>query len=120
MVPPLGGRTERHSNRMYVCICNAVTEDDVRGCVAAGACSTREVKAAFGMRPGCGTCTRRLCALVGEGRTAAELSDALQTVDALEAAATAADIDLAGLPAPLAAEPVVAVACAPEGVGAAA
>jgi bacterioferritin-associated ferredoxin len=105
---------------MYVCICNAVTEDDVRGCVAAGACSTKEVRATFGMQPGCGTCTRRLCALVSEGRTATELVDALETVDVLEAAATAADIDLAGLPTPLTAEPAIAIVREPEGVGAAA
>ncbi|HEX2316624.1 MAG TPA: (2Fe-2S)-binding protein [Thermomonospora sp.] len=61
---------------MYVCICNGVTEDDVRSCVAAGACTTREVKKACGMKPGCGVCTKRLCAIVSEARTAGELVDA--------------------------------------------
>jgi bacterioferritin-associated ferredoxin len=84
---------------MYVCICNAVTEDDVRSCVAAGAGSAKEVRAAFGMRPGCGTCTRRLCGLVSQGRSAAELASALGTADVLEAAATAVDAELTGLPA---------------------
>ena len=79
---------------MYVCICNAVTEDDVRSCVAAGAGSAKEVRAAFGMRPGCGTCTRRLCGLVSQGRTATELASALETADVLEAAATAMDAEL--------------------------
>jgi bacterioferritin-associated ferredoxin len=51
---------------MYVCVCNAVTEDDVRGCVVAGACSTKEVRAACGMQPGCGACTRPLRTLVSE------------------------------------------------------
>jgi bacterioferritin-associated ferredoxin len=51
---------------MYVCVCNAVTEDDVRGCVVAGACSTKEVRSACGMQPGCGSCTKRLRALVSE------------------------------------------------------
>ena len=84
---------------MYVCICNAVTEDDVRSCVAAGAGSTKAVRAAFGMRPGCGTCTRRLCALVSQGRTAADLTDALSAAEALETAATAVDSGLtAGRP----------------------
>jgi bacterioferritin-associated ferredoxin len=86
---------------MYVCICNAVTEDDVRGCVAAGACSTREVKEACGWKPGCGSCTRKLCAVVSESRravagTAAELVDALT-----------------GGPAPLAAVPDCGP-CGPE------
>ncbi|MFB4313393.1 bacterioferritin-associated ferredoxin [Actinomadura sp. 21ATH] len=62
---------------MYVCICNAVTEDDVRSCMAGGACSPKEVKAACGMKPGCGSCTKRLHALVSEYRTASELADAI-------------------------------------------
>jgi bacterioferritin-associated ferredoxin len=51
---------------MYVCVCNAVTEDDVRDSVLAGACSTRQVRSACGMRPGCGICTKRLRTLVSE------------------------------------------------------
>ena len=62
---------------MYVCICNAVTEDDVRGCVVAGACSTKEVRSACGMQPGCGSCTKRLRALVSESLTAVELVDSI-------------------------------------------
>ncbi|HEV7934155.1 MAG TPA: (2Fe-2S)-binding protein [Actinomadura sp.] len=62
---------------MYVCICHAVTEDEVTGCVAAGAGSVKEVRAACGMRPGCGSCTKRLCALVSRSRTSARTADAL-------------------------------------------
>jgi bacterioferritin-associated ferredoxin len=62
---------------MYVCVCYAVTEDDVRGCMASGTCSPREVKAACGMKPGCGSCTKRLYALMSECRTAGELVDAM-------------------------------------------
>jgi bacterioferritin-associated ferredoxin len=51
---------------MYICICNGVTEDDVRGCIAAGASTTRQVRVACGMKPGCGVCTRRLCAMLNE------------------------------------------------------
>ncbi len=70
-------RTKGPDAGMYVCICNAVTEDDVRSCIASGACSPREVKAACGMKPGCGTCTKRLYALISEYRTASELVDAI-------------------------------------------
>jgi bacterioferritin-associated ferredoxin len=66
---------------MYVCICHAVTEDDVHGCVAAGAGSAKEVRAACGMRPGCGSCTKRLCALISQGR-AAERAAAAQAAAA--------------------------------------
>ncbi|TDD37240.1 hypothetical protein E1287_08750 [Actinomadura sp. KC06] len=62
---------------MYVCICNAVTEDDVNGCMASGCRTAREVKAACGFKPGCGTCTRRIHTMVSEYRTASELADAL-------------------------------------------
>ncbi|WP_433141688.1 (2Fe-2S)-binding protein [Actinomadura nitritigenes] len=82
---------------MYVCICNAITEDDVHGCLAGGGCGTaKEVKAACGFKPGCGSCTKRLHAMVSEYRTAGELADALT-----------------GGPAPLAAVPDAAPAASP-------
>jgi bacterioferritin-associated ferredoxin len=51
---------------MYVCVCHAVTEDDVRDHVAAGACSAKAVRTACGMRSGCGSCVQRICALLAE------------------------------------------------------
>jgi bacterioferritin-associated ferredoxin len=51
---------------MYACVCHAVTDDDVRGHVTAGACSAKEVRAACGMRPGCGSCVSRIRALIEE------------------------------------------------------
>ncbi|GAA3235367.1 (2Fe-2S)-binding protein [Actinocorallia longicatena] len=62
---------------MYVCICNAVTEDAVHQCLAHGARNSKEVKERTGMKPGCGSCTKRLCAMVSEWRTASELMDAM-------------------------------------------
>ncbi|MFC5180183.1 (2Fe-2S)-binding protein [Actinomadura harenae] len=63
---------------MYVCVCNAVTEDDVRGCMLDGGCrGVREVKDACGWKPGCGSCTRRLYSLVSEVNTATDLVDAI-------------------------------------------
>jgi bacterioferritin-associated ferredoxin len=70
---------------MYVCICHAVTEDDVHGCITAGAGSVKDVRAACGMPPGCGSCTKRLCSLVNERRAADLLAD--------ELSATFADLD---------------------------
>jgi bacterioferritin-associated ferredoxin len=51
---------------MYVCVCHAVTEDVVREHMAAGACSAKEIRVASGMRPGCGSCVNRICALLAE------------------------------------------------------
>ncbi|MEV5647205.1 (2Fe-2S)-binding protein [Nocardia sp. NPDC052254] len=53
---------------MYICICNAVSEADVHTCVAAGACSTRQVKKACGWKPGCGSCTARLAEVIDRAR----------------------------------------------------
>jgi bacterioferritin-associated ferredoxin len=50
---------------MYVCVCHAVTEDDIRQHATAGICSAKELRAACGMRPGCGQCVLRICALLG-------------------------------------------------------
>jgi bacterioferritin-associated ferredoxin len=62
---------------MYVCVCNAVTEDDVHGCMANGCITAKAVKAACGFKPGCGSCTKRIHTMVSEYRTATELADAL-------------------------------------------
>ncbi|WP_084263354.1 (2Fe-2S)-binding protein [Actinomadura formosensis] len=62
---------------MYVCICNAITEDDVHGCMASGCTTAKAVKSACGFKPGCGMCTKRIHTMVSEYRTANELADAL-------------------------------------------
>lgn len=54
---------------MYACVCHAVTDDDVRDHVRAGARSAKEVRAACGMRPGCGSCVNRIRALIEQHGT---------------------------------------------------
>jgi bacterioferritin-associated ferredoxin len=51
---------------VYVCVCHAVTEDDVRCRIAEGACTAKEIRTACGMRRGCGSCVRRICTLLQE------------------------------------------------------
>jgi bacterioferritin-associated ferredoxin len=63
---------------MYVCVCHAVTEDAVREHVAAGACSAKDVRAACGMRPGCGSCVNRICALLKEGAAEPAIEEAVE------------------------------------------
>ncbi|MGQ0545131.1 MAG: (2Fe-2S)-binding protein [Betaproteobacteria bacterium] len=41
---------------MYICICNAITEREVRECAANGNCSLEELAAALGVGAGCGRC----------------------------------------------------------------
>ena len=51
---------------MYVCICNAVTEREVRDCVRGGVCSVDELSMQLGVGAGCGRCRSHAEALVGE------------------------------------------------------
>jgi bacterioferritin-associated ferredoxin len=41
---------------MYVCVCNALTDRDVRPHTAGGGCSVSMVYRACGCRPQCGKC----------------------------------------------------------------
>ena len=41
---------------MYVCICNAITERQVRECAKQGACTLDDLTAALGIGAGCGRC----------------------------------------------------------------
>jgi len=41
---------------MYICICNAVTESQVRECARGGACSLEDLTANLGVGAGCGRC----------------------------------------------------------------
>ncbi|WP_203982154.1 (2Fe-2S)-binding protein [Sphaerisporangium rufum] len=49
---------------MYVCICQAVTEDEVHACVAAGARTARQVRDITGAGRDCATCIRKVCAIL--------------------------------------------------------
>lgn len=49
---------------MYVCVCLAVTEDEVHSCIEAGAKSARQVRDATGAGGDCATCVRKICAML--------------------------------------------------------
>lgn len=49
---------------MYVCICRAVTEAEVRGCIADGACTVKEVVKRSEAGTGCGSCVGKIVALL--------------------------------------------------------
>lgn len=52
---------------MYVCHCFGVTEAQVQGHVAAGACTPRQIASACKAGTDCGSCVRRIQALLGRG-----------------------------------------------------
>jgi bacterioferritin-associated ferredoxin len=49
---------------MYVCICRAVTEAEVHGCIADGASTVRDVVKRCAAGTGCGTCVEKIIALL--------------------------------------------------------
>jgi len=53
---------------MYVCICHAVDEQELRSHIADGACTTRHIAQRSRAGTGCGMCVRRIACLLGEAR----------------------------------------------------
>ncbi len=49
---------------MYVCICNAVTERQIRRAVELGACSLADLSESLGAATGCGKCASHACAIL--------------------------------------------------------
>jgi bacterioferritin-associated ferredoxin len=50
---------------MYVCICRAVSESVVRGCIAEGARTVKDIVIRSEAGTGCGTCVSKIIALLG-------------------------------------------------------
>jgi len=55
---------------MYVCLCNALTDRQVRQAVADGACRPREVYGACGCRAQCSSCARAMLATIRDAAAA--------------------------------------------------
>ena len=51
---------------MYVCLCNAVTEREIRQVVGLGVTSLRELKESLGVATGCGKCSPCAHAILNE------------------------------------------------------
>jgi bacterioferritin-associated ferredoxin len=41
---------------MYICLCNGVTDGQIRECAAQGACSLNDLEHCLGVGTGCGRC----------------------------------------------------------------
>jgi bacterioferritin-associated ferredoxin len=61
---------------MYVCICNPVTESQVRVCVSGGACTLPELQAQLGVALQCGQCATVVLEIVEEMTAGAPACDA--------------------------------------------
>ena len=55
---------------MYICLCNALTDCQVREAVANGACRPREVYGACGCRAQCSSCARAILATIRDAAAA--------------------------------------------------
>ena len=51
---------------MYVCICNAVTDKEIRQAVELGACSFRQISDQLGVASCCGKCRQEACLVIKE------------------------------------------------------
>ncbi|MFD8976706.1 MULTISPECIES: bacterioferritin-associated ferredoxin [Streptomyces] len=54
-------------NRVYVCSCFGVTEKQVKDHADAGACTPRQIASACKAGTDCGSCVRRIQAILGRG-----------------------------------------------------
>jgi bacterioferritin-associated ferredoxin len=53
---------------MYICVCNAITERQVRTCVDAGASSLEDLQFELGVATCCGRCAGTACEYLPGGR----------------------------------------------------
>ncbi|MEV5407925.1 (2Fe-2S)-binding protein [Thermopolyspora sp. NPDC052614] len=49
---------------MYVCVCRAVTESEIRDCIAAGATRAKQIRDTTGAGGDCAICVRKICAIL--------------------------------------------------------
>ncbi|OLT15829.1 (2Fe-2S)-binding protein [Pseudonocardia sp. CNS-139] len=59
---------------MYVCICHAVPDTEIRSCIARGARSVEEVGDACGAGTGCGSCHDHIDVILATANAPADLA----------------------------------------------
>ena len=55
---------------MYICVCNGITDRDIRSCVQQGACCMSDLQRELGVATQCGRCEPHARALLREGEAA--------------------------------------------------
>jgi bacterioferritin-associated ferredoxin len=63
---------------MYICICNGITERDIRKCIDEGARSLSDLQRELGVSAGCGQCASSAKCLLREARCNSSLENSLQ------------------------------------------
>ena len=60
---------------MYVCVCNAITDKQIRRAVKSGAQSLRDLQVELGVASGCGSCEETATQILREGRQGGRPAD---------------------------------------------
>jgi len=54
---------------MYICLCNAITEREIRSCAAEGACSMTDLERCLGVGTNCGRCRPMATEILNDSRS---------------------------------------------------
>ena len=54
---------------MYICICNGITDREIRQCATSGACSMSELECSLGVGVSCGRCREAAAEILEEMRS---------------------------------------------------
>lgn len=60
--------------RMYICICHAVTDRDIRACIEDGATSMRDLRNCLGVGTQCGKCASHVRDLLKEQESSSSVA----------------------------------------------
>ncbi len=56
---------------MFICICNGITERQIRNAIQEGACTVHDLRACLGVGAGCGCCAEFAADMLSEAQQAA-------------------------------------------------
>ena len=54
---------------VYICLCNAITEREIRSCAAEGACTMTDLERCLGVGTNCGRCRSTASEILNESRS---------------------------------------------------
>ena len=57
---------------MYICLCNGITDRDIRRCAASGVCSMSDLECALGVGASCGRCRQSAVEILEQFRSPAQ------------------------------------------------
>ena len=58
---------------MYICLCNGITDHEIRQCVGSGVCSMSDLECSLGVGAGCGRCREAAAEIFEQSRSSAQV-----------------------------------------------